>query len=158
MIQKLHHAAYRCRDSEETRQFYEDFLGLPLTHAFEITTTATGHQAEVLHTFYDLEDGSSLAFFEAPKQPFDFKIQHDFDLHIALEVSKDVLLEKFDQGRRVGIETRGITDHGFIQSIYFRDPNGYVIELTAKTTQAIAHESAARDALNAWQASKPKAL
>lgn len=50
MIQKLHHAAYRCRDSEETRQFYEDFLGLPLTHAFEITTTATGNQAEVLHT------------------------------------------------------------------------------------------------------------
>ena len=76
MIQKLHHAAYRCRDSEETRQFYEDFLGLPLTHAFEITTTATGNQAEVLHTFYALDDGSSLAFFEAPRQPFDFKIQH----------------------------------------------------------------------------------
>ena len=28
-----------------------------------------------------------------------------------------------------GIETRGISDHGFIDSIYFRDPNGYVIEL-----------------------------
>ena len=27
-IRNLHHAAYRCRDSEETRQFYEDFLGL----------------------------------------------------------------------------------------------------------------------------------
>ena len=30
-----------------------------------------------------------------------------------------------------GIETRGISDHGFIDSIYFRDPNGYVVELTA---------------------------
>ena len=30
MIRKLHHNAYRCRDSEETRHFYEDFLGLPL--------------------------------------------------------------------------------------------------------------------------------
>ena len=29
-IKGLHHAAYRCRDSEETRAFYEDFLGLPL--------------------------------------------------------------------------------------------------------------------------------
>ena len=28
MIRKLHHSAYRCRDSEETRCFYEDFLGL----------------------------------------------------------------------------------------------------------------------------------
>mgnify|MGYP000250263171 FL=1 len=154
MIQKLHHAAYRCRDSEETRQFYEDFLGLPLTHAFEITTTATGNQAQVLHTFYALEDGSSLAFFEAPEQPFDFKIQHDFDLHIALEVSRDVLFERFESGRRMGIETRGITDHGFIESIYFRDPNGYVLELAAKTTQVFASESSARDALNAWQASK----
>ena len=34
--------------------------------------------------------------------------------------------------KRAGIETRGISDHGFIDSIYFRDPNGYVIELTAK--------------------------
>ena len=154
MIQKLHHAAYRCRDSEETRQFYEDCLGLPLTHAFEITTAATGNQAQVLHTFYALEDGSSLAFFEAPEQPFDFKIQHDFDLHIALEVSRDELFERFESGRRMGIETRGITDHGFIESIYFRDPNGYVLELAAKTTQVFANESSARDALNAWQASK----
>ena len=154
MIQKLHHAAYRCRDSEETRQFYEDFLGLPLTHALEITTTATGNQAQVLHTFYALKDGSSLAFFEAPEQPFYFKIQHDFDLHIALEVSRDELFERFESGRRMGIETRGITDHGFIESIYFRDPNGYVLELAAKTTQVFANESSARDALNAWQASK----
>ena len=29
-IKSLHHNAYRCRDSEETRQFYEDFLGLRL--------------------------------------------------------------------------------------------------------------------------------
>ena len=28
MIKGLHHNAYRCRDSEETRQFYEEFLGL----------------------------------------------------------------------------------------------------------------------------------
>ena len=34
MIKGLHHNAYRCRDSEETRRFYEDFLGLPLVNAF----------------------------------------------------------------------------------------------------------------------------
>ena len=28
---------------------------------------------------------------------------------------------------------RGPVDHGFVRSIYFRDPNGYVIELTAST-------------------------
>jgi catechol 2,3-dioxygenase-like lactoylglutathione lyase family enzyme len=36
MIRKLHHSAYRCRDSERTRRFYEDFLGLPLSGTLEI--------------------------------------------------------------------------------------------------------------------------
>ena len=41
MIKGLHHNAYRCRDSEETRKFYEDFLGLPLAGALPITETNT---------------------------------------------------------------------------------------------------------------------
>ena len=50
MIQGLHHNAYRCRNSEETRQFYEDFLELPLANAFEIKETKTGREALALHT------------------------------------------------------------------------------------------------------------
>ena len=38
----------------------------------------------------------------------------------------------FEIGKNSEMECRGISDHGFIDSIYFRDPNGYVIELTAK--------------------------
>jgi catechol 2,3-dioxygenase-like lactoylglutathione lyase family enzyme len=154
MIKKLHHNAYRCRDSEETRRFYEDFLGLPLVEALEIGETKTGRKTETLHTFYQLDDGSCLAFFDAPDRPFDFKPQHDFDLHIALEVDEPVLAQMLEKGRAAGIETRGITDHGFIHSIYLRDPNGYVIELTAKTN---AHADAldpsknrARDKLDRW--------
>ena len=44
MIRKLHHNAYRCRDSEQTRRFYEEFLGLPLSGTLEIhenTTTSS---------------------------------------------------------------------------------------------------------------------
>ena len=63
-LKKLHHNAYRCIDSENTRKFYEDFLGLPLTRAFEISETMTGNKTRVLHTFYALDDSSSLAFFE----------------------------------------------------------------------------------------------
>ena len=132
MIKGLHHNAYRCRDSEETRCFYEDFLGLPLVHSLEIGTTMTGRGTQVLHTFYQMRDGSFLAFFDDPQTPFEFKDQRDFDLHIALEVEHDRLQEMMDKGIANGIETRGISDHGFIDSIYFRDPNGYVIELTAK--------------------------
>ena len=55
-------------------------------------------------------------------------------------------------------EVRGPVDHGFVRSIYFRDPNGYVIELTASTgvhqeimNPAISkpHEELAR-----WQAAR----
>ena len=130
MIKKLHHNAYRCRDSEETRKFYEDFLGLPLAGTLEIKETKSGRKTSTLHTFYELDDGSYLAFFEAPDMPFEFKQQHDYDLHIALEVDEPVLKSMMAKGKERGIETRGISDHGFIHSIYFRDPNGYVIELT----------------------------
>jgi len=158
MIKKLHHNAYRCRDSEETRKFYEEFLGLRLAGTLEIAETKSGRQTQALHTFYELDDGSYLAFFEVPDSPFQFKEQHDYDLHIALEVERPMLEKKLAEGKARGIESRGIADHKFINSIYFRDPNGYVIELTAKVP---SKESAmdpgknhARDMLKAWQAAK----
>jgi catechol 2,3-dioxygenase-like lactoylglutathione lyase family enzyme len=163
MIKGLHHNAYRCRDSEETRKFYEDFLGLPLVNSFKIEETMTGRKtgAGVLHSFYQLDDGSSLAFFDAPDMPFDFKNQHDFDLHIALEVEPEALDKMFAKGKAEGREVRGVSDHHFIRSIYFRDPNGYVIELTAKVAGREAAmdptKNKARAILNDWQAKKPKA-
>jgi catechol 2,3-dioxygenase-like lactoylglutathione lyase family enzyme len=159
MIKGLHHNAYRCRDSEETRRFYEDFLGLPLAGTLEIHETKTGRPVNVLHTFYAMGDGSFLAFFEAPASPFEFKAQHDFDLHIALEVEEPELAPMLAKGKARGIESRGIADHGFVRSIYFRDPNGYVIELTAKTARHAQEmdpaTNAARAKLDRWQAQKP---
>ena len=159
MIKKLHHSAYRCRDSEETRRFYEDFLGMPLASTLEITETKTGRATRALHTFYRLDDGSYLAFFEVPDEPFDFKPEHDYDLHIALEVAEPILREMLTRGEAQGIETRGVANHGFIDSIYFRDPNGYVIELCAKRkthdTDMDAARNGAREKLHRWVAAKP---
>ena len=126
MIRGLHHNAYRCRDSEETRAWYEDFLGLRFISAFEVA------EGRGLHTFFEMDDGSCLAFFEVPGRPFDFKTQDSLDLHIALDVEPDVFDRMLQKGRAEGREVRGVSDHKFIRSIYFRDPNGYVIELAAK--------------------------
>lgn len=156
-IKGLHHNAYRCSDSEKSRQFYEGFLGLKLANAFKIEMTSTGRGtgAGVLHSFYEMGDGSFLAFFEAPDMPFEFKNQHDFDLHIALEVSHDHMMAMFEKGKAAGIHTRGISNHGFIDSIYFRDPDGYVIELTAKKGPDKAmNYGKARQHLDSWQAGK----
>jgi catechol 2,3-dioxygenase-like lactoylglutathione lyase family enzyme len=158
VIKGLHHNAYRCRDSEETRAFYEDFLGLPLSGALVIDVTKSGRPTKVLHTFFRMDDGSFLAFFEAPGTPFEFKPQHDFDLHIALEVTQDALQAMLAKGKAAGIETRGISDHRFIDSIYFRDPNGYVIELTAKRGDHDAamdpEHNSAREIVRGWTAEK----
>jgi len=160
MIKGLHHNAYRCRDAEETRRFYEDFLGLPLVKAFNITESKSGRTTDVLHSFYRMADGSCLAFFEAPDMPFEFKAQHDYDLHIALEVTPQELRAMFEKGKAAGIETRGVSDHRFIDSIYFRDPNGYVIELTAKRPnhdrEMDPATNNARGVLDAWQVRKAK--
>ena len=66
----------------------------------------------------------------------------------------------FARGKAEGREVRGVSDHHFIRSIYFRDPNGYVIELAAKVP---GQESAmdptrngARTKLDDWQAGKSK--
>jgi len=63
-----------------------------------------------------------------------------------------------EKGRARGIECRGPSDHGMIDSIYFRDPNGYVIELCARRPDHDARmdpaTNGAREALQRWTAEK----
>ena len=154
---KLHHSAYRCRDSEETRKFYEEFLELKLVKVLEIKNTKTDRKTNALHTFFQLKDGSCIAFFEEPETKFNFKKQRDFDLHIAFEVSESDLQRMFEKGNSSEIETRGIIDHGFIKSIYFRDPNGYIIELaTPSKKNLMQSENNLKKVLEEWEYTKPK--
>ena len=57
--------------------------GFPILYKLTLHFT---RKTDTLHTFYAMDDGSCLAFFEAPDMKFAFKKQKDFDLHIALEV------------------------------------------------------------------------
>ena len=70
-----------------------------------------------------MDDGSHLAFFEAPDQKFNLS-NNMILIYILLWRLKNFLVEMFEEGKRKNVETRGISDHGFISSIYFRDPNG----------------------------------
>ena len=64
-VRGLHHFAWRCRDSEETRRFYEDLLGLPLVHVIKSDhVPSTGEYCPYVHIFFQMRDGSYIAFFD----------------------------------------------------------------------------------------------
>ena len=64
-VHQLHHYAYRAKDAEETRHFYEDILGLPLYHIIQSDyVPSTGEYCPYTHFFFRLQDGSFIAFFD----------------------------------------------------------------------------------------------
>jgi catechol 2,3-dioxygenase-like lactoylglutathione lyase family enzyme len=136
-IRGLHHFAYRCRDCEETRKFYEDVLGLPLVHVIRSDVVpSTGEHCPYVHIFFRMGDGSHLAFFDlgddvaaepSPNTP-------EWVNHIALRVdSVQALGAAKARLEAAGVEVLGITDHHIIESIYFFDPNGIRLELVYQT-------------------------
>jgi catechol 2,3-dioxygenase-like lactoylglutathione lyase family enzyme len=165
VIKGLHHFAWRCRDAEETRRFYEDVLGLPLVHVVkEQTVPSTGEHCPFVHLFFEFADGSHIAFFDLgdgactaadPRTPA-------WVNHFAMELgSEEDLLQFSERLKAQGIEVVGPTDHHFIRSIYFHDPNGIRLELTARLpVQAyVEHKRAmAHEDLAAWSLEKAAGL
>ena len=164
-INGLHHFAYRCRDAEETRHFYEDILGLPLIHVIrQDRVPSTQEHCPHAHIFFRMTDGSCVAFFDlgdnqiaapSPNTP-------EWVNHLALRVGS---LDELEVARKrlaaAGIEVLGPTDHHFIKSIYFFDPNGIRLELTTPILPNAhptleKYELNAHDELAAWEREKSR--
>ncbi|WP_040788423.1 VOC family protein [Massilia niastensis] len=160
-IRGLHHFAYRCKDAEETRRFYEDILGLPLVHVVRSDhVPSTGEFCPYVHIFFQMKDGSYIAFFDlgddvasepSPNTPA-------WVNHLALRVDSIADLQQAKMRlEAAGVDVLGPTDHHIIESIYFFDPNGIRLELTTPTVSAAAMDalrnSAQRDA-QAWAIEK----
>lgn len=162
-VKGLHHFAWRCRDAEATRRFYEDLLGLPLAHVIKSDVVpSTGETCPYVHIFFKMRDGSYIAFFDlgddtvaapSPNTPA-------WVNHIALELDSAAEVEAAKERlEAAGVQVLGMTDHHIIQSIYFFDPNGLRVELTARSvppSHMDAAELEARPALDAWTAEKSR--
>jgi catechol 2,3-dioxygenase-like lactoylglutathione lyase family enzyme len=138
-IRSIHHTAFRCRDAEQTRWFYEDVIGLkPAAGLVLDTVPGTGDHNPYMHIFFELADGNYIAFFDAPADadPAWFDRKASFDMHLAVQVaSEEELLSMQERIRAHGIKCAGPIDHGFVKSVYMYDPNGIQFEITARTAR-----------------------
>ena len=122
----------------ETVAFYRDVLGLKLVHA--ITAKGWGREkeehADFIHFFFDSGNGSTIAFFYyiGTEQPTELKVPRGYMAmanHTAWRVDSEEELRAWQER----LESRGVTvsqfvRHETIESIYFRDPNWYPLEIT----------------------------
>ncbi|QNP47626.1 VOC family protein [Diaphorobacter aerolatus] len=159
----LHHSAWRCRDAEETRRFYEDLLEMPLVHIIRADVVpSTGEHCPYVHIFFQMKDGSCIAFFDlgddeaaepSPNTP-------EWVTHLALNVPERADLDRAKARlEAAGVEVLGVTDHHFVESIYFFDPNGIRLELTIQTAgEEYMSEaySTAREKCDEWTLEKQR--
>jgi len=129
----LHHVAYRCNNSQETVDFYSTVIGMDYVMAIsEDQVPSTKEPDPYMHIFFGMADGSLVAFFEVPQSPPMQKDQNtpEWVQHLAMNVdSMEEMLAAKEKLEANGVEVIGPTDHTFVQSIYFFDPNGHRLEL-----------------------------
>lgn len=143
------HIGLSTHDLDATRRFYEEVLGFRLVVADRLKVAEGG---QLRHLFFDVGRDQLLAFLEADGVP---QIPGDYDAginrglgipaafyHFAFEAgSPAVLAEKRDALRASGVKVTDVVEHGWAQSIYFKDPNGLQLEYCCMTRNLTAADA-----------------
>ncbi len=160
-IKKIHHVAYRCKDAKQTVEWYGKYLNMDFVLAIgENQVPSTKAPDPYMHVFLDAGGGNVLAFFELPNSPEMGRDPNtpDWVQHIAFEVESVADLEETKARLEAdGIGVVGITNHTIFKSIYFFDPNGHRLELSANTNTAEMDrklDAVKWDMLNEWAETK----
>jgi glyoxylase I family protein len=150
-IRGWHHHAVRTKDMTATRHFYENVLKLPLVGTWvESFDVIKKTPSNYMHCFFELGDGSALAFFQFEEGMRDDPMpmpRDPYEHHIALGVDTIQDVDYF----RARLEAAGhqvtMVDHGYCYSCYTEDPNGMMVEVSTIVPNGIAIlEEAARTA------------
>jgi catechol 2,3-dioxygenase-like lactoylglutathione lyase family enzyme len=155
MARRLNHVAYVTFDTPATVRFYTEVMGFPLVEAIRgEDRDQDGTTRRFLHTFFAMESGEIIAFFEVDglERPAPDRLPR-WLRHLALDVdSKETLLawKAHLQGR--GLKVVGPVNHEDTWlSIYFSDPNGVLLELTHQARPLDADDARrARERVAAW--------
>ena len=160
-VQSLHHVAYRCKDAQQTVDFYTQVLGLEFSMAMaEDRVPSTREFSPYMHIFFKMADGSHVAFFEIPTAPPMGRDPNtpQWVQHLALKVADEAaLLEYKRRAQEWGCEVIGPVDHTIFRSIYFYDPSGNRLELACNVAApaAIAKlKTLGEEMLKEWNVTK----
>ncbi|MGQ0698372.1 MAG: VOC family protein [Panacagrimonas sp.] len=140
----VHHTARPTWKLRETVEFYRDVLGLPLVHSVSAKGWGPSNHPDFLHFFFDSGNGSTIAFFYylGTTQPDRLMHLPEYDndaIHTAWKVdSRDTLLAWRHRLEGRGVKILYQIEHEVIESIYFRDPNGYYLEITCPLRAFVA--------------------
>ena len=126
------HTAFACWDPVETVRFYGEILGFPLVHAVPALGWGKGDNPDMVHFFFDIGNGDTLAFFYyfGWPQPEPLHQVLRQSNHIAVEVPDEASLMAYrDKLQAAGYKVMTV-EHETIESIYVDDPNGIFFEFT----------------------------
>src|SRR5205823_3257016 len=130
------HIGLSTLDLDKTREFYEGVLGFKPVVADTINVKEGGY---LRHMFFDVGRDQLIAYL-GPNDVSGLPAVYDAGInrglgvpasfyHFAFEAgSAAALADKRDELRANGVEVTDIVDHGWAQSIYFKDPNGLSLE------------------------------
>ena len=157
-IRGINHLALVCRDMKKTVDFYTGVLGMPLTKTINLPQDAGQH------FFFDIGNHDQLAFFwfpdapesqpgvtHAPNLPLqgDITSAHASMNHVAFDVPEDKIEEYQQKLQAAGVDITEVVNHDasenqaspmltdttFVRSIYFKDPDGILLEFASWTRE-----------------------
>src|SRR4051812_4406553 len=127
--QGVHHITLMGADRQTSIDFWEGVLGMPFV--FEQPNLDNASES---HLYFDPGDARLITIFttedrtpDASRTSTDVGAVH----HVALSLSQATFAQTVERLDERGIKHSGVKDRGFMDSIYFRDPLGLLIELAA---------------------------
>ena len=128
-VQGVHHITLMGADRQGTIDFWEGVLGMPF-----IFDQPNLDNAGEGHLYFDPGDGRLITVFTnedrvangRPKRPAPGEVHH-----LAFAVSRAVFSQAVERLDERGISHSGVKDRGFMDSVYFREPLGLLIELAS---------------------------
>lgn len=123
----VHHITFMGADRQTSIDFWQGVLGMPFV--FEQPNL---DDASMNHLYFDPGDGRLITVFTSEdwaKDPRPTPTKAGSLHHLAFTVSRPTYTQAAARLKARGLASSGEIDRGFMDSLYFRDPLGQLLEL-----------------------------